>query len=173
MFSLILTKAINLHLSVSSDKLTKNRRAIWNIILFQINELLEVNGVSYTVWQSIIILISFGMVLLSTFCIHSPQKLIDWMPLLIKSKLARYTDLSIRLLLGISLILSAETTTFPAIFLVLGCLSLTAVLIIMIASTHKLEALIKYLTVLLPIWAVRLVCLFSVFLFAFMIFNIG
>jgi len=138
-----------------------------------LSEALEVNGVSYTAWQLIIILISFGMVLLSAFCIHSPQKLIDWMPLLIKSKLAKYTDLSIRLLLGISLILSAEIAVFPAFFVVFGYLSLTAVLIIMVASTNKLEALIKYLTVLLPIWTVKLVCLFSVFLFAFMIFNIG
>jgi hypothetical protein len=138
-----------------------------------ISEALEVNGVSYTVWQLIIILISFGMVLLSVFCTHYPQKLIDWMPLLIKSKLAKYTDISIRLLLGISLILSAETAIFPAVFLVFGYLSLVAVLIIMVVGTVKLETLIKYLTGMFSVNSVKIVCLFSVFLFAFIIFNIG
>ena len=127
----------------------------------------------YTVWQSIIILISFGMVLLSAFCILFPQKLIDWMPVLIKSKLAKYTDLSIRFLLGISLILSADTAIFPIFFLCFGYLSLAAVLLIMVVGTVRLEFLIRYLTGILSVLAVKLVCLFSVFLFAFIIFNIG
>jgi len=113
------------------------------------------------------------MVLLSAFCIHSPQKLIDWMPTLIKSKLAKYTDLTIRLLLGFSLVLSADTAIFPIVFVIFGYLSLAAVLIIIVVGTDKLETLIKYLTEIFSIWAVKLVCLFSVFLFAFMIFNIG
>lgn len=134
---------------------------------------LEVNGVSYTVWQLIIILISFGMVLLSVFCIYSPQRLIDWMPLLIKSKLAKYTDITIRFLLGISLILSADSAIFPLFFTTLGYLSLVAVIIIIFVGTDKLETLIKHLTGIFPVWVVQLVCLFSVFLFAFLIGNIG
>jgi hypothetical protein len=134
---------------------------------------LEVNGVIYTVWQSIIILISIGMVLLSAFCILFPQKLIEWMPILIKSKLAKYTDLSIRFLLGISLILSADTAIFPIFFVCFGYLSLAAVLLITVVGTERLEFLIRYLTGILSVLAVKLVCLFSVFLFAFIIFNIG
>ncbi|MBU2883920.1 hypothetical protein KO525_12065 [Psychrosphaera sp. B3R10] len=127
----------------------------------------------YTVWQSIIILISIGMVLLSAFCFHSPQKLIDWMPILIKSKLAKYTDLLIRFLLGISLILSADTAHFPIFFACFGYLSLAAVLLILVVGTDKLEGLIRYLTGIFTVFAVKLVCFFSVLLFAFMIFNIG
>jgi len=113
------------------------------------------------------------MVLLSAFCILFPQKLIDWMPVLIKSKLAKYTDLSIRFLLGISLILSADTAISPIFFLCFGYLSLAAVLLIMVVGTVRLEFLIRYLTGILSVLAVKLVCLFSVFLFAFIIFNIG
>jgi len=138
-----------------------------------LSEALEVNRVIYTVWQSIIILISIGMVLLSAFCILFPQKLIEWMPILIKSKLAKYTDLSIRFLLGISLILSADTAIFPIFFLCFGYLSLAAVLLITVVGTERLEFLIRYLTGILSVLAVKLVCLFSVFLFAFIIFNIG
>jgi hypothetical protein len=147
--------------------------ANYNQLILPLIEALEVNGVIYTVWQSIIILISFGMVLLSAFCIHSPQKLIDWMPILIKSKLAKNIDLSIRFLLGISLIFSADTAIFPIVFVCFGYLSLAAVLLIMVVGTDRLEVLIKYLTGIFSVWAVKLVCLFSVFLFAFMIFNIG
>jgi len=113
------------------------------------------------------------MVLLSAFCILFPQKLIEWMPILIKSKLAKYTDLSIRFLLGISLILSADTAIFPIFFLCFGYLSLAAVLLITVVGTERLEFLIRYLTGILSVLAVKLVCLFSVFLFAFIIFNIG
>jgi len=134
---------------------------------------LEGNGVFYTVWQSIIILISLAMVLLSALCIHSPQKLIDWMPILIKSKWAKWIDLSIRLLLGISLILSADTAIFPIAFVLFGYLSLAAVLIIMVVGTPRLEALIKHLSGVFSALAVKLVCLFSVCLFSFMIFNVG
>ncbi len=147
-------------------------RILANHIL-PISKALEVNRVIYTVWQSIIILISIGMVLLSAFCILFPQKLIEWMPILIKSKLAKYTDLSIRFLLGISLILSADTAIFPIFFLCFGYLSLAAVLLITVVGTERLEFLIRYLTGILSVLAVKLVCLFSVFLFAFIIFNIG
>ena len=100
----------------------------------------------YTVWQLTIVMIAFGMVLLSAFCVLFPQKLIHGMPHLVNSKLAKYSDITIRIFLGISLVLSAETAIFPLIFTILGYLSLVAV---------------------------RLVCAFSVFLFAFLIHNIG
>jgi hypothetical protein len=127
----------------------------------------------YTVWQLLIIIISFGMVLLSIFCVIAPQKLIHGMPHLINSKLAKYSDITIRFFLGISLVLSAETAIFPLIFTLLGYLSLVAVLALMILGTSKVEFIIKYITDILPVWAVRLVCVFSVFLFAFLIHNIG
>ena len=127
----------------------------------------------YTIWQLIIVMIAFGMVLLSAFCVIFPQKLIHGMPHLVNSKLAKYSDITIRIFLGISLVLSAETAIFPLLFTILGYLSLVAVIAIIVLGTSKLEAIIKYITDILPVWAVRLVCAFSVFLFAFLIHNIG
>jgi len=95
------------------------------------------------------------------------------MPHLVNSKLAKYSDITIRIFLGISLVLSAETAIFPLLFTILGYLSLVAVIAIIVLGTSKLEAIIKYITDILPVWAVRLVCAFSVFLFAFLIHNIG
>ena len=134
---------------------------------------LEVNGVDYTVRQLIIVMISFAMVLLSLFCVIFPQKLILGMPHLVNSKLARYSDIIIRMFLGISLVLSAETAIFPLIFAIFGYISMVAALAIMVLGTSKVEFIIKYITDILPVWTVRLVCAFSVFLFAFLIHNIG
>jgi len=129
--------------------------------------------VSYTVWQLIIVIIGFAMVLLSAFCVIFPQKLIHGMPHLVKSKLAKYSDITVRVSLGISLVLSAETAIFPLVFTLFGYLSLVAVIVIMILGTRKLETIIKKITDILPVWAVRLVCAFSILLFAFLIHNIG
>ncbi|KGJ93882.1 hypothetical protein [Colwellia psychrerythraea] len=127
----------------------------------------------YTVWQLIIVMISFGMVLLSVLCIIFPQKLILGMPHLVNSKLARYSDIVIRMFLGISLVLSAEAALIPLIFTIFGYLSMAAALAIPVLGTSKVEFIIKYITALLPVWTVRLVCAFSVFLFVFLIYNIG
>jgi len=54
----------------------------------------------YTVWQLLIIIISFGMVLLSVFCVIAPQKLIHAMPHLVNSNLAKYSDIAIRFFFG-------------------------------------------------------------------------
>ena len=128
---------------------------------------------SYTIWQLIIVIIAFAMVLLSAVCVIYPEKLIHGMPHLVNSKLAKYSDIIVRLLLGTSLVLSAETAIFPLIFTLFGYLSLVAVIVIMILGTQKLETIIKQVTDILPVWAVRLVCAFSIFLFAFLIHNIG
>jgi len=127
----------------------------------------------YTIWQLIIVIISFGMVLLSVFCLVFPQKLIYGMPHLVNLKLAKYSDIAIRMCLGISLVLSAEAAIIPLIFTVIGYLSIAAALAIPILGTRKVEFIIKYITDILPVWTVRLVCAFSVFLFAFLIHNIG
>ena len=127
----------------------------------------------YTVWQLIIVIIAFSMVLLSAFCVFNPQKLIDLMPSLVNSKLAKYSVITIRLFLGVSLLLSAKTAIFPLIFTVLGYLSLMAVITMIFLGTARLAAIIKYVIDVFPIWDVRLVCVFSVFLFAFLIHNIG
>ena len=134
---------------------------------------LEVFGVSYTIWQLIIVMIAGGMVLLSAFCALFPQKLINGMPYLANSKLARYGDLTIRLFLGISLIFSSESAIFPSVFTIVGYLSLMAIIAIIFLGTTKVEAIVNYITDILPIWSVRIVCVFSVILFAFLIHNIG
>ena len=131
------------------------------------------NEVDYTVWQLIIVMIAFGMVLVSAFGVLFPQKLIHRMPYLVNLKLAKYSDITVRIFLGISLVLSAGTAIFPLIFTILGYLSLVAVIVIMVLGTRKLEAIIIYITDILPVWSVRLVCAFSVFLFSFLIHNIG
>ena len=113
------------------------------------------------------------MALLSAFCVLFPQKLIDIMPHLADSKLAKYSDITIRVFLGISLILSAETAIIPIIFTIFGYLSLVAVIAIVVLGNSKVEAIVRYISNIFPIWAVRLVCMFSVFLFAFLIHNIG
>ena len=95
------------------------------------------------------------------------------MPHLVNLKLARYSDIIIRIFLGVSLVLSAETAIFPLIFTIFGYLSMVAVIAIMVLGASKLEFIIKYITDILPVWTVRLVCVFSVFLFAFLIHNIG
>ena len=120
----------------------------------------------------VIVLIASGMVLLSALCVLFPQKLVDGMPYLVNSKLAKYGDIIIRILLGVSLILSADTARFPLIFTIFGYLSLAAVLAIMLLGARKVERLIKYMAGRLPIWAVRLVCVFSVFLFVFLVYGI-
>ena len=127
----------------------------------------------YTVWQLIIVVIGSAMVMLSACCVLFPQQLIDTMQQLVNSRLAKYSDIAIRILLGVSLILSAPTATIPLIFTVFGYLSLLAVIAIFILGTSKLDTIIKYLTSILPIWAVRLVCSFSVLLFSLLIYNIG
>ena len=127
----------------------------------------------YTIWQFIIFIIAFAMALLSALCVLFPQRLIDVMPHLIGSKLAKYSDITIRVFLGISLILSAETAIFPLIFTIFGYLSLAAVIAIMVLGNRKVEAIVKYISNIFPIWAVRFVCMFSVFLFAFLIYSIG
>jgi hypothetical protein len=118
-------------------------------------------------------MISFGMVLISVFCVIFPQKLILGMPHLVNSKLARYSDIAIRMFLGISLVLSAEAAIIPLIFTIFGYLSMAAALAIPVLGTNKAEFIIKYITDILPVWTVRLVCAFSVFLFAFLIQNVG
>jgi len=95
------------------------------------------------------------------------------MPHLVNLKLAKYSDIAIRMCLGISLVLSAEAAIIPLIFTVIGYLSIAAALAIPILGTRKVEFIIKYITDILPVWTVRLVCAFSVFLFAFLIHNIG
>ncbi|NRA84330.1 MAG: hypothetical protein HRU22_11355 [Gammaproteobacteria bacterium] len=127
----------------------------------------------YTVWQLIIVVIGSAMVILSACCVLFPQQLIDTMQQLVNSRLAKYSDIAIRILLGVSLILSAPTATIPLIFTVFGYLSLLAVIAMLILGTSKLDTIIKYLTSILPLWAVRLVCAFSVLLFSLLIYNIG
>ena len=127
----------------------------------------------YTIWQIIIALLALAMVLLSAICVVYPQKLIDTMPYLVNSKLAKYSDLTIRILLGISLILSAKTAIYPLVFTVFGYISLVAVLAIMCLSTERLASIIKTMTDVLPVWAVRLVCTFSMLFFGLLICNIG
>ncbi len=112
------------------------------------------------------------MTLLSAFCVLFPQKLIDIMPRLIDSKLAKFSDVTIRVLLGISLILSSKTAIFPIIFTVFGYLSLAAAIVIIVMGNNKVEAIVKYISDMFSIWTVRLFCLFSVLLFAFLIHNI-
>ena len=126
----------------------------------------------YTIWQLIIFIIALGMTLLSAFCVLFPQKLIDIMPRLIDSKLAKFSDVTIRVLLGISLILSSKTAIFPIIFTVFGYLSLAAAIVIIVMGNNKVEAIVKYISDMFSIWTVRLFCLFSVLLFAFLIHNI-
>lgn len=127
----------------------------------------------YTVWQLIIFIIAFGMVLLSAFCAVFPHKLINGMPFLVNSKLARYSDIVIRILFGGALVLSAEKAIIPLIFTILGYLSLVAASTIIILGSSKVEAIVNYITNIFPVWTVRTVCALSVFLFAFLIYNIG
>jgi hypothetical protein len=124
---------------------------------------------SFTIWQLVIVIIASGMILLSFLCVIFPQRLVDAMPMLAHSKLAQYSDIVIRVLLGISLIFSAPTAKFPGFYFVFGYISLLAAFSITIVSTRKLESVIKFLTKLLPLWSVRLVCAFSVVFFTFLI----
>ncbi|RDX35746.1 hypothetical protein DZA50_06085 [Kangiella sp. HD9-110m-PIT-SAG07] len=127
---------------------------------------------NYTIWQIIIVLIAFGMVLLSVFCVLFPKKLVESMPYLVTSKVARYSDVAVRVMLGVSLILSANTAKYPLVFSFVGYLSIAAVLAIVILNDRKLESIVKYLGEKLPIWTVRLVCIFSTLGFAFLIYGI-
>jgi hypothetical protein len=123
-------------------------------------------------WQITIVLIAFGMVLLSMFCVLFPTKLVESMPYLVTSKVARYSDIAVRVMLGVSLILSANTAKYPLIFSFVGYLSIAAVLALVILSDRKLESIVNYLGEKLPIWTVRLVCIFSALGFAFIIYGI-
>jgi hypothetical protein len=126
----------------------------------------------YTIWQIIIIVICSGMVLLSAMCVFFPQKLVDGMPYLVNSKLARYSDVAVRLMLGISLVLSSNAATFPLVFSIVGYLSLVAVIAVVALGNRKIENIVKYIGEKLPIWVVRLVCIFSVLGFSFLIYGI-
>ncbi len=128
---------------------------------------------NYTIWQLIIFVIAFGMILLSVLSVVLPQKLIKQMPIFVHSKMTKYSDIAIRLLLGISLIMSASTAVYPIVFTVFGYVSLMAVVAIIMLGTRKLAHLINYIAGIFPVWAVRLVCSFSIILFTFLIFNIG
>lgn len=113
------------------------------------------------------------MILLSVLSVLLPQQLIKQMPLFVNSKMAKYSDIAIRLLLGISLIMSASTAVYPIVFTVFGYVSLMAVAAILMLGTRKLAHLINYIAGIFPVWTVRFLCSFSIILFTFLIFNIG
>jgi chemotaxis receptor (MCP) glutamine deamidase CheD len=112
------------------------------------------------------------MVLLSAMCVFFPQKLVVGMPYLANSKLARYSDIAVRLMLGISLILSSNAAKFPLVFSIVGYLSLVAVIAIVALGNRKIESIVKYIGDKLPILVVRLVCIFSALGFSFLIYGI-
>lgn len=112
------------------------------------------------------------MVLLSAICVLFPQKLVDGMPYLVNSKIARYGDVAVRVMLGVSLILSSSAATFPLVFSIVGYLSLAAAIAIVVLGNRKIESIVKYIGEKLPTWTVRLVCAFSVLGFSFIIYGI-
>ena len=94
------------------------------------------------------------------------------MPYLVNSKLAKYSDGVVRILLGISLIFSASTAKFPIVFTVIGYMSLVAVVAIIVLGTKKLEDIVNYMAVKLSILSVRLVCAFGVLFGVFLVYGI-
>jgi len=75
-------------------------------------------------------------------------------------------------MLGISLVLSSNAATFPLVFSIVGYLSLVAVIAVVALGNRKIENIVKYIGEKLPIWVVRLVCIFSVLGFSFLIYGI-
>ncbi|QBY05362.1 hypothetical protein E2K93_13690 [Thalassotalea sp. HSM 43] len=126
----------------------------------------------YNVWQSVVWLICGAMIMLCAISAILPKVLLTLMPTLLNSTLARYADIAIRVLFGLSLLMSADLASYPTVFTLLGWLSLIAALLLLLLSQQRLQGIIKQIADNLSLSAVRMVCVFGVALFAFLLINI-
>ena len=112
---------------------------------------------SHSIWQLLVLVISGGMILLSGYCVLFPRKLVLDMPHLAASRPARNADIVVRLLLGVSLICSAQASSLPAVYIAIGALSLVAAVALLILDNRKIERIVNAIANRLPLWAVGLV----------------
>lgn len=121
-------------------------------------------------WQYSIIFISLGMVFLSFYCMAYPDRLIDTLPKLSKQPIATYCDIFVRVLLVVSLVFAAKAAIYPMLFSVLGYFSIIAALSIVILGRRKIELIVCYISNVLPVWFVRLICGLGALFFSFLVY---
>ena len=121
-------------------------------------------------YSLIIVSISFAMVCLSLYSMCYPNVLVEIMPRISAFPLAKYGDISIRVMLGVSLVLYANESLYPSFFLVLGWISIIAAAFVLLLGNRKIAVIIRFTSESIPIWGIRLVCGLGVLFFMFIIY---
>ncbi|NMP17609.1 hypothetical protein [Thalassotalea sp. Y01] len=80
-----------------------------------------------------------AMIMMCAISAILPKVLLLVMPTLLNTALTRYADIAIRVLFGLSLLMSADLASYPTVFTLLGSLSLIAALLLLLLSQQQLS----------------------------------
>ncbi len=120
---------------------------------------------------SLTIVLLFGVVvsLLSLYGLTKPVDLIDKVINFWNKPAGMMAAVSIRVLLGLCLILAAAGSHFPTTFHVLGAITLLSAVIILLAGKSRVDALISWIRGISPVF-IRLWLLFGVLFGLFLVY---
>lgn len=121
-------------------------------------------------WQYTIVFISSGMVFLSSYYAAYPERLIDTLPRISAQPIAKYGDIFIRVLLGVSLVSAANVAIYPMLFSILGYCSIFAGVSIVILGQRKIEFIIRSISNFVPVWGIRVICGLGAVFFGFLVY---
>ena len=125
-----------------------------------------------TILQTIILLFGISICTASVLSLYSPSRLVRIVITVGKNKLGIFLAIIARLLLGVALILVAPDTRFPAVFMVLGVLSILSALIILFVGRDRISVLMNWLESLPPL-SLRLWLLLGVAFGGLLIYGVS
>lgn len=120
------------------------------------------------------LILCFAMVItvLSAYGVVAPGSLTDWVMGEWEKRYAMPLAVGVRLLLGIVILLAAESSRFPTVFIVIGWIMIIAAILIPMAGKDRVGKLISWLNQQPPI-LVRIWCSFGVLFGLFLGYGVN
>lgn len=121
-----------------------------------------------------VVVLIFGIVVcaLSAWGIYTPEKIVKSVKSVMDRDLGIHVAVIVRVLLGVALILAAEESRFPAVFLALGWIAILAAVIIAFVGRERLRRFIAWFDRFSPT-LVRVWLLFGIAFGGFLIYGVA
>jgi len=123
------------------------------------------------VCQVIVIIFGIAVGLLSIWGIIVPNKLIAMVSGVMSKPSGMYAAIVARLILGVALIISAPDSMYPAVFTVLGWITIVAAFVLPIMGRARIAALLGWFE-RTPKAAIRVWLLFGLMFGAFLVYAV-
>jgi hypothetical protein len=119
-----------------------------------------------------LVILSLLIIGLSLYGVLMPEKLIQLAGGMMQAKAGLRIAITVRLLLGMLLWLSASVSRTPGLFKVFAVLMLLTAVMLPVIGQTRLNQLITHLASR-PVWTVRLLCLIGVALGGFFLWSVS